>query len=244
MSATGARQSRPVSGPGWADAWQVDAALLDVHGVLVDTAAAQRATWHWWAGRVGLDPEVVHAATWGVPDRVALERLLPPGDVEAALAAVSTRRRVLLATARKVRGAVSLVRSLPPKRWAIVTSASEEDLAVLLRRLRLDPPTIVITAAIPGRPGPSAHLVAAERLGYAPSACVAFESSPAGVMAARAAGAITVGIGRHEDLPSLHAAHAARTDVGGVQVQLLDDGRLQVRAFREPHLPSLRRDRR
>jgi mannitol-1-/sugar-/sorbitol-6-phosphatase len=229
-----------MSRDGWADLWAADAVLLEVEGVLLDTSAGTRSAWRWWAARVGLDAEVVATASWGIPERDAIERLRPGGDTDEQLAAIRERRRVLLRTARKLRGAVSMVRSLPPARWAIVTSATAEQLEAQLGRLRLDPPAVVVTADDPpqGRPAPAAHLAASARLGADPHACVAFENSPAGIAAAHATGAVAVAVGPREVHGALAAADAIRSDLGGVQIRPLGDGRVEVRAFREPRIPT------
>src|SRR5215212_2919150 len=45
-----------------------------------------------------------------------------------------------------------------------------------------------------GKPDPEMHLLVARKLGVRPSACLAVEDSPAGVMAALAAGTVTVAV--------------------------------------------------
>ena len=57
-----------------------------------------------------------------------------------------------------------------------------------------------------GKPAPDMFLLAAERLGVAPSACVAIEDSPPGVASAVAAGMTTIGIVR---VPGTEASLAA-----------------------------------
>jgi mannitol-1-/sugar-/sorbitol-6-phosphatase len=227
-----------VTRTGWAEHWRPEAVLLEVDGVLLDTSAGTRAAWRWWAAHTGLDAEVVAATSWGVTDHTAVERLRPGIHAEAALLAIRDRRRMLLRTARRIRGAVSLVRSLPPARWAIVTSATAEQLEGHLRRLRVEPPAVVVTADdVPdGRPSAAAHLAASARLGFGPGTCLAFESSPAGVVAARTAGAVAVAVGPRERRAALAEADIVLGDLGGVQATPLDDGRLEIRVLREPRI--------
>src|SRR5207248_11216278 len=47
------------------------------------------------------------------------------------------------------------------------------------------------------KPFPEIYLRAASLLGVAPGNCIIFEDSPAGVAAARASGALVVGVGTH-----------------------------------------------
>jgi mannitol-1-/sugar-/sorbitol-6-phosphatase len=223
---------------GWATTWEAQALVLEVGGVLLDDAPGNRAAWRWWAARVDLDPDRVEAAAWGRTTAEVVRDLAPGRDPGTETAAVEARRRVLLRTARRVRGAVLLVRSIPPKRWAIATSAGHEQLTAQLRRLRLDPPAVVVTAADSpfGRPDPAPHLLAAEQLGHDAAECIALESSPAGIAAARGTVGAVVAIGRRQAHRDLEAADAVRSDVGGLQVRPLDDGRIELRAFREPRI--------
>jgi len=56
---------------------------------------------------------------------------------------------------------------------------------------------IVSTEDTPrGKPDPAPYLLGAERLGVPPEACVAFEDSRAGVLSAKAAGMVAVGLQR------------------------------------------------
>ncbi len=56
---------------------------------------------------------------------------------------------------------------------------------------------VVATEDTPrGKPDPAPYLLAAERLGVAPEACVAFEDSRAGVLSAKAAGMRVVALQR------------------------------------------------
>ncbi len=57
-----------------------------------------------------------------------------------------------------------------------------------------------------GKPAPDMFLLAAERLGVAPEACVAIEDSPPGVASAVAAGMTTIGVMR---VPGTEASLAA-----------------------------------
>jgi HAD superfamily hydrolase (TIGR01509 family) len=69
------------------------------------------------------------------------------------------------------------------------------------------------------KPDPAPYLAAAERLGVAPTACVAIEDSPVGLASARAAGMPTVGVARHGVDPEVLAGAdlvVARVDLTAV----------------------------
>ena len=97
---------------------------------------------------------------------------------------------------RPVGGAQELLASLPPDRWAIVTSAGR---ALATRRLQaasLPVPDVLVTPDdVPfGKPSPMGYLEAARRLGAALARSIVIEDAPVGVQAGRAAGAIVIGV--------------------------------------------------
>jgi HAD superfamily hydrolase (TIGR01509 family) len=80
---------------------------------------------------------------------------------------------------------------------AIATSAPPENVRHTLAELRLDSRITCIVRGdeVPrGKPFPDVFLLAAERVGVEPAACVAFEDAPIGIAAARAAGMKTVAV--------------------------------------------------
>lgn len=70
-------------------------------------------------------------------------------------------------------GARSLLQSLPPHSWAVVTSGNSRTASEDVQL---------------GKPDPEAFLLAAKRLGVQPEECVMIEDASAGIEAARAAG--------------------------------------------------------
>lgn len=62
----------------------------------------------------------------------------------------------------------------------------------------------------PGKPDPWIVLRAADALKIPPQACLVVEDAPAGIQAARAAGALALGVARRGDAPGLRAAGAHR----------------------------------
>lgn len=80
---------------------------------------------------------------------------------------------------------------------ALVTSASRDHAVPTLDRLGLLGLFTVIVAGddvIVGKPDPEGYRRASDELGVAPSCCVAFEDSPAGLAAARSAGMYCVAV--------------------------------------------------
>lgn len=90
---------------------------------------------------------------------------------------------------------------------AVASSSSPERLALTLGITGLaqffGPHVYSATMVENGKPAPDLFLLAAERLGLAPADCVVIEDSPAGIMAAKAAGMRVIGF-----LGGSHAAPA------------------------------------
>jgi HAD superfamily hydrolase (TIGR01509 family) len=63
---------------------------------------------------------------------------------------------------------------------------------------------------IDGKPHPEAYLVAAERLGVDPGACIAIEDSPTGVASAEAAGCVVIAIPHRVSIPQAQGRRFAR----------------------------------
>ena len=73
-----------------------------------------------------------------------------------------------------------------------------------------------------GKPDPAPYLLGAERLGVPPSACVAFEDSRAGVLSAKAAGMVAVGLQRDGAPPQdLSEADAVVADLADLDLDAL-----------------------
>ncbi len=93
---------------------------------------------------------------------------------------------------------VTAARADPQARLAIATSGNKDKQFPVITGtgLRLEWFDAVITGddVTKKKPDPQIYLVAAERLGLAPGACVVFEDAPAGVAAARAAGMACVAV--------------------------------------------------
>ncbi len=87
-------------------------------------------------------------------------------------------------------GARELLASLPPERWAIVTSATRRLLLGRLNAAGLPVPERLISAdeVERGKPDPEPYRRGAELLGFRPEECVVVEDAPAGVEAGRLAG--------------------------------------------------------
>jgi sugar-phosphatase len=93
-----------------------------------------------------------------------------------------------------IESAKAFLASMPPDRWAIVTSSPRRLAIRRLEAIGLPAPTVFVTGenVHRGKPAPDCFLVAAKRLGQKIEDCLVFEDAPAGIQAAEAAGAALV----------------------------------------------------
>ena len=102
-------------------------------------------------------------------------------------------------------GVKALLETLPPDKWAIVTSATHRLTVERLKIAGLSLPERLISADMVerGKPDPEPYRRGAELLGLRPEECIVVEDAPSGVGAGKAAGARVLGVlGTHtlEDL--------------------------------------------
>ncbi|MCM0000961.1 MAG: HAD family phosphatase [Erythrobacter sp.] len=116
----------------------------------------------------------------------------------------------------EVPGAGDFARALGERPRGIASSSSPARLALCLEVLGLAEAfgAHVYSAELvtQGKPAPDIYLLAAERLGVPPSACLVIEDSPSGVRAAKAAGMEVIGLlaGAH-----IRPGHDARLSAAG-----------------------------
>jgi HAD superfamily hydrolase (TIGR01509 family) len=177
------------------------AAVFDCDGLLVDSAhcwerAYARLALAHGGSLDGLEPnELAGASVAGAAARlgVHLGALVDEGDL----------RRLLLESfaaqpPRAMAGARALVGALATRMpVGVASNAPMEIVEAVVRSLDLDGALRVVVSAehtAAEKPFPDVYLEACRRLGVCPSDAVAFEDSPLGARAARAAGLIVVAV--------------------------------------------------
>lgn len=207
------------------------ALLFDMDGTLLNSMAVVERVWGAWAVRNGLDPDEMMKTVHGVRAVDTIRKLELPGidpEKEAydlALAEIADVEGIV-----EIPGAVAFLNSLPPEKWAIVTSAPL-DLAV--RRLAaagIPTPRLMITGedVSVGKPNPEGYRLAAERLGVRAEDCLVFEDAPAGILAGLAAGAEVVVItGAHA--AAADTPHMTLARYHEIEAELTGDGALSLR---------------
>jgi mannitol-1-/sugar-/sorbitol-6-phosphatase len=171
------------------------ALLFDMDGTLTDSIAAANRVWTRWSLSHGLDPAKVLPIIHGVRAGDTIRRLNVPGmDVERETEVIKQAEIDDVQGVVAVSGAPAFLNTLPPARWAVVTSAPR---ALALRRFSaagLPVPRVLVSAedVARGKPAPDGFLQAARLLDVAADECLVFEDTAAGVTAAEAAGAAVV----------------------------------------------------
>lgn len=200
-------------------------------GTLLNSMAVVERVWGAWAERNGLDPVEFTKTVHGVR-AVDTIRNLELRDIDPekeaydlALAEIADVEGIV-----EIPGAVDFLNSLPPERWAIVTSAPL-DLAV--RRLAaagIPMPQLMITGedVSIGKPDPQGYRRAAERLGVRAEDCLVFEDAPAGILAGLAAGAdVVVVTGAHAAAEG--TPHMTLARYHDIAVERATDGTVSLR---------------
>jgi mannitol-1-/sugar-/sorbitol-6-phosphatase len=166
--------------------------LFDMDGTLLDSSAVVHRVWGSWAKRHGVDVAELMANVHGVRSEDTI-RQFGGATVDVA----KETQWILDAEVSDIDGVVAVegihafIEALDPGTWAIVTSAPRTLAEVRLRAVNLPIPPVMITAedVQRGKPDPQGFLLGAQRLGVGIGECLVFEDSPAGVAAAKAAGA-------------------------------------------------------
>ncbi|MBV6749690.1 HAD family hydrolase [Pseudomonas gingeri] len=206
--------------------------LFDMDGTLLNSIASAERVWAQWAERHGLDVEAFLQTIHGVRSIETVRRQNLPGvDPEREAAAITQAEIDDVEGVIAIEGAKAFLASLPPERWAIVTSAPR---ALAERRMAaagLDFPPLVITAEdiAHGKPAPDCYLLAAQRLGVRPQDCLVFEDAPAGITAGETAEARVVVISATHAHP-METPHRVLADYRQVAVHINDQGLALVQA--------------
>jgi len=212
-----------------------DAVIFDMDGVLIDSGAHHRAAWRALLAELGEEP--AHPEYWrltiGRPSEEALPLLLGRRVPEHESWRLARRKRDLyvdfaragMVSVPGVREfVVALARLGIPR--GVGTSASRFDVDRMLVEVGLRRHFDVIVTADDvtlGKPDPEVYELAAARLGIPAEACIVFEDSEVGVLAARRAGMRAIGVTTaHSEAELLQAgAESVIADFEGIEWQSL-----------------------
>jgi sugar-phosphatase len=206
------------------------AILFDLDGVLVDSTTCAGRIWKGWAREQGLDPERMAQLAHGRPTIETVRMVAPQLDAEFETAKIEEREVNDVDGLKALPGARELLTSLPPERYAIVTSGSRRLATARLRAAGLPVPDRMITAddITHGKPDPEPYLNGAWLLEYKPEACMVFEDAPAGIRAGKAAGMTVIAFPTTYPLDALVEADCVAESLGSVHVEILASGELEL----------------
>ena len=192
--------------------------LFDMDGTILNSIHAAERAWSDWARRHGLDVAEFLPKMHGSRGIDTITRLNLPGvDPEHEARLVTEAEIADVSDVVPIPGAAAFLSSLPPDRWAIVTSSP---LRLAHRRLEaagLPRPKFMVTAEDVkfGKPDPQCYILGAERLGVSPRDCLVFEDVAAGILAGEAAGAdvMVVTATHHQKMETPHPTFASYDEI-------------------------------
>lgn len=173
---------------------EFDAILFDMDGTLINSSHACARIWGRWAEHYGLDKEqVIHQSHGRRPEDTALSILGAEADIKSAVE-LFTKEEAKEKEVTTITGAKELLEQLPPNKWAIVTSSTENIAKERLAYCKLPYPASLVTAekVTKGKPDPEGYLLAAKELGVDIKKCLVIEDAPGGIEAGHKAGAFVI----------------------------------------------------
>lgn len=199
--------------------------LFDMDGVLISSIGSVVRCWRIWAQRHGVPNAETYMVPHGMRAIEIVKSLRPDMDPMEGLREIEDLEIEDTADLVVLPGAKELLGSLPPERWAIVTSATRRLMLGRLEVAGLPAPERIISAddVERGKPDPEPYRRGAELLGCRPEECIVVEDAPSGVGAGKAAGARVLGVLGTHTLEELHDADWVVRSLEGVSVEISAD---------------------
>lgn len=215
------------SAPGPFEGRVFDAVIFDLDGTLINSHPAMIRAYTRWGEEFGVDLDVLPQLL-GMPSARTAELLLAPELVDRGAARIDELEATDTDGVIALPGALDALELLGA-RAAIGTSCTERLMTARVAAAGLPQPAVVVTRdhVENGKPAPDTFLRAAELLGAPADRTLVVEDAPAGVAAARAAGAAVLGITSTRTADEL-GADAAVADLSAVAWVISDDG-IQLR---------------
>jgi mannitol-1-/sugar-/sorbitol-6-phosphatase len=175
------------------------AVIFDVDGTLVDSTPVVERIWRAWSVEYGLDAEMVLGRAHGRRSADTIRDIVDADHFEQAVRRQQTLELTDLGDVTAFAGALPLLSALARSdvlQWGLATSLPADLLAARMAAAGLPMPATVVTSdqVTHGKPDPECYLVAARELGLPRRECVVVEDAPAGLRAARSAGATGIAV--------------------------------------------------
>jgi beta-phosphoglucomutase len=198
--------------------------IFDMDGVLVASESAHQASWQALARKHGLElTDDAFVDSFGRTSRDIIQTLWGDGVADDDIERYDREkeaiyRELVTGMVPLAIGAREVLTALRDAGWvlAVATSGPPENLELVLDETNLRPMFAATVHGFDverGKPAPDVFLLAAERSGLGPQACVVVEDAPAGIAAALAADMRVIGlVGTHaaDRLRAAGATHVAQ----------------------------------
>lgn len=206
-----------------------EAVIFDLDGVLADSNAAVERHLRLWADRNGILFERVLEVHHGRRTVETIALLAPDSDAEAEAMLIEEVAASDTEGVHAFPGALRLLDSIPPERWAIATSGTRRIAMNRIAHLGFPDPRVFVAAedVTSGKPAPDPYLLAAERLRADPTRCLVVEDAPAGIEAGIAAGAKVIAVASTLPADLLAAADVVVPQLADLDVEYRN-GRIEV----------------
>jgi sugar-phosphatase len=199
--------------------------LFDMDGVLVSSLGSVERSWTKWALAHGVDPAVAIQTAHGRRAIESVQFLRPDLDAREEMLRVEDMEVEDNEALETLPGVTRILRSLPPDRWAVVTSATHRLALSRLRAGGIPTPERLVSAdqVAQGKPFPEPYLAGAKLLGLPPADCLVIEDSPSGATAGHAAGCRVLATLFSHPLETLNAADWIVRSLADVQISVTAD---------------------
>jgi mannitol-1-/sugar-/sorbitol-6-phosphatase len=200
--------------------------LFDMDGVLISSIASVRRCWRRWAKIYGVPNAEEYEVPHGMRAIEIVKILRPDIDPQEGLRVIEKMEVEDIADLQVLPGVKTLLDSLPPERWAIVTSSTHRLLLARLKAAGLPVPERIISGDMVerGKPDPEPYRRGADLLGFRPEECVVVEDAPSGVGAGIAAGCRVMGVLGTHSKEELHGANWVVGSLEGLIVKASLEG--------------------
>jgi beta-phosphoglucomutase family hydrolase len=208
-----------------------EAAIFDMDGVVVDTVPIHYAAWKRMAADFGreLSFDDYKSKVDGIPRIDGARAILDGLEPHSIETAAERKQEYFLAalSAEEIpiyRSTLALMERLRTREVGVAVISSSKNAPLILRRIGIwDQLDAVVSGddVIRGKPDPQIFLTAAEKLGKHARSCIVFEDAVLGVVAAKRAGMLCVGIDRYGKPERLGDADVVVADVGDVDEEQL-----------------------
>ena len=208
--------------------------LFDMDGVLISSIGSVVRCWKRWAKIYGIPDAENYEVPHGVRAIDTVKSLRPDIDPVEGLRVIEDMEIEDTADLKVLPGVKALLESLPPERWAIVTSATKRLMLGRLAVAGLPVPSRIISGDMVerGKPDPEPYRRGAALLGARPEECVVVEDAPSGVGAGVAAGCRVLGVLGTHSREELRAADWVAASLEGLAVTTTANGlELRFAAF-------------